>query len=153
VFCDDYAAHKDAVLRRIARSPALSKAMFGSGVLPVHFRTLAEAAGLVVWQPRNVEFATLTDMTDDAIWVARLRMRFQRGEAPASGDAVVPKARQRGDRHYVLVLAVSRQNITIADPHPWHEDVYELELGTFMKSWRSACDGAGSLWAARLSAA
>jgi hypothetical protein len=45
LFRDDYAAHKEAVRRCIAGSTALSKAMFGSGVLPAHFRALAEAAG------------------------------------------------------------------------------------------------------------
>jgi hypothetical protein len=145
--------HKAAVLRRIAGSTALSKAMFGSGVLPVHFRALAEAAGLIMWRPRNASIATLTDMNDSLVWVARLRMLFQQGETPASGDAVVSKARGQGDRHYVLVLGVARRHVTIADPHPWHEDVFELTRGTFMTSWRSACDQGGSLWASRLSAA
>lgn len=153
VFRDSYDAHKAAVLRRIARSTALSKAMFGSGVLPAHFRALAEAAGLVVWRPRSAGIATVTDMTDDSIWVVRLRMRFERGNAPASGDAVVAKAGEHGDRHYVLVLGVARRQVTIADPHPWHEDVFDLERGTFLRSWRSARDPGGPLWAARLSAA
>lgn len=59
VFRDDFAAHKAAVLRRITGSTALSKAMFGSGVLPTHFRALAEAAGLAMWRPRNAVIATL----------------------------------------------------------------------------------------------
>lgn len=151
VFRDDHAAHKAAVLRRIARSTALSKAMFGSGVLPAHFRALAEAAGLAMWRPRNAGIATLADLTEEAVWVVQLRMRFQRGEKPASGDAVIPKTGERGDRHYVVVLGVSRRHVTIADPHPWHEDVFELERKTFMSSWRSARDKGGSLWAARLS--
>lgn len=152
VFRDDHAAHKDAVLRRIAGSTALSKAMFGSGVLPAHFRALAKAAGLVMWRPRNAGIATLADMTEDSIWVVQLRMLFQRGTAPASGDAVIPKAAGHGDRHYILVLGVSRRHVTIADPHPWHEDVFELTRTTFLRSWRSARDPGGSLWAARLSA-
>src|SRR5689334_14533833 len=73
VFRDSYETHKAAVLRRIARSTALSKAMFGSGVLPAHFRALAEAAGLVMWRPRNASIATLTDMNDSSVWVAKLR--------------------------------------------------------------------------------
>jgi hypothetical protein len=152
VFRDDYDAHKAAVLRRIARSTALSKAMFGSGVLPAHFRALAEAAGFAMWRPRNAGIATLADLTEEAIWVVQLRMRFQRGAAAASGDAVIPKASERGDRHYVVVLRISRRHVTIADPHPWHEDVFELERKMFMTSWRSARDKGGSLWAARLSA-
>lgn len=153
LFRDDYAAHKEAVRRRIARSTALSKAMFGSGVSPAHFRTLAEAAGLAVWQPRNAGIATLADMNEDSIWIVRLRMHFERGDTPASGDAVVPKAGERGDRHYILVLGVSRRHVTIADPHPWNEDVFELERKMFMTSWRSARGNrSGSLWAARLSA-
>lgn len=153
LFRDDFAARKAAVLRRIAGSTALSKAMFGSGVLPAHFRALAEAAGLAMWRPRNASVATLTDIDDESIWVARLRMLFQRGETTASGDAVVSKVRGEGNRHYVLVLGVSRRHVTIADPHPWHEDVFDLERGTFLRSWRSARDPGGSLWAARLSAA
>lgn len=150
---DDFAARKAAVLRRIAGSAALSKAMFGSGVLPARFRALAEAAGLAVWWPRNAGLATFTDVNDGSVWVARLRMLFQRGETPASGDAVVPKIREEGDRHYVLVLGVSRRHVTIADPHPWHEDIFELTRWTFLHSWRSARDKGDSLWAARLSAA
>jgi hypothetical protein len=152
VFLDDYDAHKAAVLRRIARSTALSKAMFGSGVLPAHFRALAEAAGLAMWRPRNAGIATLADIHEDAIWIVSLRMRFERGDTPASGDAVIPKAGERGDRHYVVVLGVSRRHVTIADPHPWHEDVFELERAAFLRSWRLARDPGGSLWAARLSA-
>ncbi len=123
------------------------------GVLPAHFRVLAEGAGLAMWRPRNAGIATLTDMTDDSIWVARLRMVFQRGDTLASGDAVVPKARGQGDRHHVLVLGASRRHVTIADRNPWHEDVYDLPPGSFTNSWRSARDKGGSLWAARLSAA
>lgn len=151
VFRDNYDAHKAAVLQRIAGSTALSKAMFGSGVLPAHFRALTEAAGLVMWRPRNAGIATLADMNEDSIWIVRLRMRFERGDTPASGDAVIPNAGERGDRHYVLILEVSRRHVTIADPHPWREDVFELTRGTFLHSWRSARDKGGSQWVARLS--
>lgn len=52
----------------IASSSALSEAMFGSGVLPAHFRALAEAAGLVMWRPRNADIANLTDVNDSSVW-------------------------------------------------------------------------------------
>lgn len=57
------------------------------------------------------------------------------------------------DGPFAAFRVTKQRHVTIADPHPWHEDVYELEIGTFMTSWRSARAQGGPLWAARLSAA
>lgn len=126
------------VLNHSAVGRDLPKRLLGEGAREADVRRLAAAANLQLWRPNSPTIETL--MCNDlsaGVWMALVWMRFDvprrgrrhRGDTVTTGTAL-------DDRHYVLVLEATRSRVVVADPHPWHEDVYAMTRRGFDRAWR-----------------
>ena len=127
----------------------LPQRLLTKGATETEVRCIAKGAGLLLRRQNKPTLDALKNIDlDSHVWLALVWMTFDdpAGGAPRGGDRVVATGTARDEQHYVLVLDVTQKKVVVADPHPYHQDVYEMTTAGFEKAWIRQ----GYRWAARL---
>ena len=125
------------------RTRLAKQLLFSGGVVPPRLRALAEAMNLEL---RHLSQGSIDNigrnyqswLDGNSIWMVLVLMRFT--EKAAAGHSVVPRTvdENGADLHYVLVLEATDSYVVLADPHPWHKDIYSLRMQHFKSVWGMA---------------
>lgn len=94
---------------------------------------LAKRLGLRVDAPGPATYDEILERFDPKklLWIVMLKMGFKNPRRTTRGTA-------RFDDHYVLVIEANERSVVLADPHPWHRDVYPMDRREFEVCWQNA---------------
>lgn len=126
----------------------LPQRLLTKGATETEVRCIAQGAGLLLQRQNNPTLDVLKNIGFDShVWVALVWMTFDEpaGSARRGGDRLTTGT-ERDEKHYVLVLDVTSTRVVVADPHPWHRDVYSMTTAGFERAWTRR----EYRWAARL---
>lgn len=125
------AAHALAYLRDGAKEDYATKLLVGWGVRPGHLLPLVNRMRLKIDPQGAMRYEQLLEPYDSKrfLWVVMIKMAF---EDPLRQTNVAPAD------HYVLVLEASKKAVIVADPHPWHDDIYSMRREKFENCWDQA---------------
>lgn len=114
--------------------------LVGEGLGPRRLARLAKRAGLQLRSSGTTTYEQLLEPFDvaNSLWLVMLEQQFKdpRGQT---------KPVRISESHYVLILAANKEDVVVADPHPWHAPIRRMAKGEFMESWTRKAH-----WAAQL---